>query len=129
MRATEAELPPRTRQRALFITKLVSDTTAEDVLNHLRKVLPGDVPIQVTQLRSEYQEFHASFHVAVPPEVFGEINDSNIWPVKARFRPFRGKLHDYRKLNPNTEREEESESPRRKAARRDNNNVSVPMNI
>ena len=118
LRASQAKLPPKTRRKALFVTRLERETTTDEVLNHLREVLPRDVPIKVTELRSEYQDFYASFHVAVPPEAFREINDSNIWSVKARFRPFRGQLHGYRKLVPNNEDMELTESPRRKAARR-----------
>lgn len=124
LRATDAEVPQRMQQKALFVTRLEKDTSEQDLQIHLRKILPKEVPVQITKLRSEYQQFYASFHIAVPAEIFSEVNDDSIWPIGVRFRQFRGQLRDYRKLgNSNLSQENDQESPRRKMAR---SNLSGP---
>ena len=118
LKASEAEVPTRTQQKALFVTRLDKEHSEQDVISHLRKILPSETPIQVTKLRGENQEFYASFHVAVPADAFAEINDSSIWPLGAQFRQFRGQLRDYRKFGSDTRHQgNDPESPRRKMAR------------
>lgn len=119
MKASQAEIPPKARQKALFVSRSDVSTTGKDVVNHLRKVLPENVPINVTRLRSKNEKYYASFHVTVPSEVFQDIYDANVWPVKVQYRPYRGELQEYRKygsINPAQE-QGEANSPRRKSAR------------
>lgn len=112
LKATETEAPPRIRQKALFVTNLAKETTELDVACHLRKIVPENVHVQVTKLRSANQDYYASFHVSVPQEIFADINDRNVWPVYSQFRPYRGQLQDYRRFETQQE-----ESPRRKQPR------------
>ena len=115
LRVTQAEVPPRIQQKALFVSKLDKTTTEEELLNHLRKIIPTNIPVQVTKLRSENQQFYASFHVATPAETFAEVNDSSIWPLGVQFRQYRGQLRDYTKFGNDSQTPENS--PKRKIRR------------
>ena len=123
LRATEAEVPPRIHTKALSVSQLHKLTTDQDVIDHVRKIIPENASIRVTRLESEHQNYYATFHIAVPAEHFADINDGSVWPMKVQFRLYRGKLHDYRKFG-FSEDKTGTESPRRKLAKRDGEHPS-----
>ncbi|KAG0421395.1 hypothetical protein HPB47_002713 [Ixodes persulcatus] len=80
---------PSTSLRALFVTKLASDTICEDVSSHLSSV--GIDKVECRRLKTRFDTY-ASFHVAVAAEDFEKLADPAVWPKSCLFKPFRGTL-------------------------------------
>lgn len=78
-----------TKTKALFVSRLAPDVTAEEMTQHLGSF--NMKPLKITQLKTKYNTY-ASFHIEVDEKQFDEMFDSKYWPAGCFVSQFYGKL-------------------------------------
>lgn len=79
------------RYRALFITRLAPETTAEEIEADLKADLSVLNDIKVSKLATR-QNTYASFCIQVPLCDFPLINNTSVWPEGTLVKEFRGRM-------------------------------------
>lgn len=79
------------RYKALFVTRLAPETTADEIEAHLKADLPILNDVKVSKLATRLTNY-ASFHIKVPLSDFPLVNNTTIWPEGALVKEFRGRM-------------------------------------
>lgn len=90
--STALKASERRPTRSLFISRLSTETTSDDVTSYMKDELHV-VPIKCTPLKTKFNTYN-SFHIVVDANNFDKVNNCDAWPSGVMAKPFFGRLYD-----------------------------------
>lgn len=78
-------IPPK---KAIFVARISSDNTEDDVSYYIKSKLNQECEIQIKKFTYTQKRSKASFQIIVPENVFNLIIDPSFWPPNAILHEF-----------------------------------------